>query len=353
MHTTAQEPVLLLSAQLTNQSKNIHGGSFRVLERAHLDRLETGINLVLRDGPAILEGLANGTLRMMLLHDQEAYMHNSTYRGVELRYISQRMNRPGNDVRWQHYRDVLYQEIGMRCVFAIDFGDVYPTTAALHRLCDAHPGKLLLASDACAWRQTWGWVDHARTVSNFSASDAFNQILVAKPKDRVVYNCGIMGGRAQVVHSVIAHMAARIDAHYTSMEARGLQVKMCVDMLTIWETLHELRTPVYTGYPLGRVNLPMHGNFCGWSQCSNQSYAYHGKPDCQKYELSHMTQTHFFRHKLGCGKTIPCDAGAPIVHRWHPDHVQDALAANLSYAKALIHARYYDRSRDAIPGDGF
>ena len=38
----------------------------------------------------------------------------------------------------------------------------------------------------------------------------------------------------------VAHMAARIDGHYSSLQARGIEPRMIVDMLAMFETLYEV-----------------------------------------------------------------------------------------------------------------
>ena len=334
---TSTEPNLLVSAQLVTGT-NIHGGSFKTMAKLHLDELVRGIDLVLTHGPAIADGLKTGNLRYLVAHDHATMAHNRSYRGVELYFTSRHIDKPGNDARWRVYADVLEREAarGTACAFTIDFGDVYPTTWALHELCQQRPGALFLASDSCRHRHVWAWLDWSRRASNFSASAVLDARLLKSGDGRLPYNCGVMGGSAAVLLSAIRDMAWRIEVHYRSLAARGLGHGMIVDMLTMFEMLEQSppAAGVVTGFPSGPVNLPMHGDFCyGLAQCQiNRSYPYFNRTDCNRLELAEMTRTHFFRHKLGCGRTIPCGRGAPMVlapppaapaaTSWHDAHLR-------------------------------
>ena len=148
-----------------------------------------------------------------------------------------------------------------------------------------------------------------------------------------MWNCGIMGGSRNTIYAAVSHMAARISEHYAQLAARTNDTDVAltltnqnstkkkkeyvVDMLALHEMAIELAPTIVTGYPHGLVNLPMHGDMCSLSRCitRNRSYPYVGREDCDmtcctKHELADMIDTHFFRHKLGCGRTIPC--GRPI-----------------------------------------
>ena len=99
---------------------------------------------------------------------------------------------PGNDARWGLFRATLAREQAA-CVFTVDLGDAYPTTTALHQLCDSQPEALWLASDTCRRRGAWGWLDWSRRESNFTASKQLNAHLL----ESSVSGCGPGSGSAQ------------------------------------------------------------------------------------------------------------------------------------------------------------
>jgi len=302
----APEPVLIMMAHLTAY-KNVHGGGFKNFGKSASpeELLIRTLSTVLVHGPVFLEGIRSALLRVVLLHDVETLASNSSFQGVELRYSARGSSMPGNDARWGLFRATLAREQAA-CTFTVDLGDAYPTTAALHQLCDSQPEALWLASDTCRRRGAWGWLDWSRRESNFTASKQLNAHLLESSPGRTVYNCGIMGGRRAVLLGALERMAYRIGDHYDELEARQIRPRMIVDMLAMHEMILELAPKIMTGFPFGNLNLPMHGDTCYSSQCGNRSYPFFGRPDCNRVELGLMTSTHYFRHKLACGYLIPC-----------------------------------------------
>lgn len=438
-------------------SANVHRGGFAAMmhrkglvKLGHPDSLISGIDHMLAFGPAYDTGLQSNSLRITILHDHESLASNASYRGVRLRHSSPQMDGvTGNDARWPLFRDELHAEAarGTQCAFVVDLGDVYPTTPHLRQLCEAHPGALFVASDTCRRRQAWAWLDQARRWSNFTASASLDVVLKRASSSRLMFNSGILGGRAALLRRVVGRVADRIAAHSRELSARGIDPHasahgaLPVDMLSLHEVLLELdpgsslddaqdgadysaaaqkppsarptgglsadtqraldRLPesaraevlaalasaasaaaskeasrgsgsgsrtrggrasgsrgspsegstarrsidIVTGWPYGPINMPMHGDMCSDSSCFQNHSAAKGDKDCIKRELAMSSADHFWRHKLACGRMIPCAAYAEVKVREPPISIDGGGVVSEKECSRLTSCRVFRNER--------
>ena len=318
---------VLLAAHLIAQP-NPRGGTFARPNAKPRRNLEQHVNMFLSGSPATVAALAEGTLRMFVVHDIPSKA-TTRYRNITLLRLAESMRLPripANDARWSAFVHA-WPTLGIApkaCVFTIDWPDVKVATGEVHHACAAHPAAIFVGSDICDARGVKRWMRGLVWAANYSASADLQALLGGiHGGSGSVFNCGIMGGVADVFAPFMASIVQRTALYY---EGHPWQAGMCrcpgaanysgsdgrtmIDMVIVNELVLERARrgeEVVTGWPHGPLNAPMTGNLCRRYKCSPdliQTGA--GRAVCRREALANLSRSHFFRHKLDCGVLIPC-----------------------------------------------
>lgn len=299
----------LLAAHFT-QPLNLHGGDFANNASAY-SRASSWASALRARQPRI------GAVRLTIVHD-DAEVQSLSAQDAEyvslIRVVPESITRvrtmAANDLRWLAWESVLvsddprgasFRTDAAACIMGIDVGDV-GVINNFNTLCAQYPDAVLAASDSCGVSGSRGvrsWLRRVATLANFSLATApwLHDFLTLRSRVPVVFNCGIVGGRRPTFTLIVRDMAAAIRRHYNMHPGAYRLVDMLVfnelvlrRLATERETLtpalvstatrhSEMRksqdiplrwnTSVVTGWPLGPLNLPMFGSFCGRDPCSN------------------------------------------------------------------------------------
>ena len=292
MEVDARPRTQLLAAHLT-RSGNLHGGNFRY-NTSLLSRAVTWEHTLRARRPRI------GAVRLTIVHDEES-LESSHGAAVDMHRLDPAsLAAPSsvapNDLRWLAYERLLdapdeQNGIGPEdCLVAIDVGDVGIIGNAT-ALCANYPRALFAASDACGVggaRGVKAWLRGQALKANFSLTSAplLHTFLSMRTLVPIVFNCGVTGGSRSVFVPFVRAMASAIRAHHAQHPVAGQLIDMLVfnelvlRRLAADSTETLLRGPrdalgwnrsVVTGWPLGTLNLPMFGFFCGQDPCTISS----------------------------------------------------------------------------------
>ena len=294
---------VLLAAHMV-RTPHLNDGMF-----SQRSNLYHNIDYFLRFSPGAVAGLADGSLRMYIVHDVAHENITSVYRGVVLLRLKRRYTVAGNDARWSAYEEALALEpassVSSSCVFATDLPDVH-LSGDVTKLCKAFPKKLFVASDVCATRSVKKHMQKQLNLTHFNASAALIKFLSTGDK-RTLWNCGLVGGDWPTFESFRQKMVRRVEEHYEYLTRESIPIKAVVDMLSLNELVLQLPdSQLITGFPHGPVNAPMHGNLCREKEAEECAHAGRNHSLCIRQVLAKMMSRYYFRHKLGCGKMISC-----------------------------------------------
>ena len=276
----------LIVATFLVGSRNTHmSGSFGKRQRS-LESITKGIDDMVARSP----GLCSPGVRLFVIHDVETNV--TSWRGATLVHFPPKVSVP-TDRRWALVLRMLTGR-AWDCAFAVDLADVNVLRVPP---CRALPPRLYIGSDGCSGGiRKWLRRKAIRTRLNSSHSARYLAFL-GDPKTTIL-NAGVVGGPRSAFEPALralVHLFRRHWAVHTNLEDGG-------DMI-LWNEVG-LERDVVTGYPLGPVNYPMYGMFCGMHHsCKNASRA---NGICSLAERKHrvhvwVNQTrgqYWFGHKM-------------------------------------------------------
>jgi len=232
-----------------------------------------------------------------------------------------------NDYRWLVFEAFIRTAVPQHrayddCIVIVDVSDV-GMIGNVTRLCEHYPQAIFAASDSCGVSGSRGvkaWLKNQAARANFSLASTpwLQSFLTARHTTvPVVFNCGIMGGRRNILLPFLHAMATGIRAHYSSQPAAWKLVDMLVfndlvlrRLAEDEEALHQRsrdgllwNQTVVTGWPLGPLNLPMWSSFCGQDECSRRPNTSalphaHRSDECHRRLMLRMAPAYFFSHKV-------------------------------------------------------
>jgi hypothetical protein len=246
----------LIVATFLVGSRNTHmSGSFGKRQRS-LESIIKGVDDMVARSP----GLCNPGVRLFVIHDVETNV--TSWRGATLVHFPPKVSVP-TDRRWALVLRML-TERAWDCAFAVDLADVNVLRVPS---CRALPPRLYIGSDGCSGGiRKWLRRKAIRTRLNSSHSARYLAFL-GDPLTTIL-NAGVVGGPRSAFEPALRALVGRFRRHWavhTNLEDGG-------DMI-LWNEVG-LESDVVTGYPLGPVNYPMYGMFCGMHHsCRNASRA--------------------------------------------------------------------------------
>lgn len=298
--SAAGEPVTVVLTAFLTAAPNVHIGSFG--NSGH-GGVRAALTAFLQRSP----GLCPSNLHVV--HDSTLVADTQLF-NVSLHRFAPNLTVLGNDVRWDLFAHVL-RRIAWDCAFAVDLTDI-----SVLCLPTCHPGRgLIVGSDDCSlgtarWLHRVAGRFDAKTNGTISTTnDGVGASLwrFSHNKSAMVSNCGIVGGHRSVLEPALDKMVAQLHTHWD--ESRQTRLLPGADMV-LWNWAVHMRLasglPVVTGYPIGPVNLPMHGRLAEPGKTStchilheDERQAGHKCVERCRNEWANRTMGHYwFGHKL-------------------------------------------------------
>jgi hypothetical protein len=240
----ANELTLIIATFLVG-SRNTHmSGSFG-RRQANLESLMKGVDSMVARSP----GLCDPAVRLYVVHDVNTTV--TSWRGATLVRFPARVSVP-TDRRWALVLRLL-KERAWDCAFAVDLADVNVLRVPS---CRALPPRLYIGSDGCSpGIRKWLRNKAIKTRMNSSLSERYLTFL--SDQQTTVLNAGVVGGPRSAFEPALRALVGRFRKHW----AKHSNLEDGGDMI-LWNEVG-LERDVVTGYPLGPVNYPMYGMFCG------------------------------------------------------------------------------------------
>ena len=327
--TAAAPAALILGVHLTNTSTK-----YFPLFGKDAD-LHSAVDKFVKS-PAVVAGLANGTLRLHVVHDSPLGTHQ--YKGVSLHHLTpttdtaRRHVLPAQDARWELYGRLLatLRPDPRTCVFMVDFKDVVLLRSSLDRLCASadenaevvadgpgrqeslqrvEPSSLFVGSDMCMSDSARKFLRHQLNMSGFQPSAELRRILAAR-KQPYLHNVGILGGRLPVVERMRRQLESGTKAHYAGRPIDEAPRYVVDSVLLNDLLLRSAHAPAQLvgGWPRGFVNLPMAGELCQPPKFNPYCNAARFRNCRARNLLGAMAPHYYFGHKLSCGGVLDCQA---------------------------------------------
>ena len=276
----------LIVATFLVGSRNTHmSGSFGKRQRS-LESITKGVDDMVARSP----GLCNPGVRLFVIHDVETNV--TSWRGATLVHFPPKVSVP-TDRRWALVLRML-TERAWDCAFAVDLADVNVLRVPS---CRALPPRLYIGSDGCSGGIR-KWLRRKAIRTRLNSSHSARYLAFLGDPQTTILNAGVVGGPRSAFEPALRALVGRFRRHWavhTNLEDGG-------DMI-LWNEVG-LESDVVTGYPLGPVNYPMYGMFCGMHHsCRNASRA---NGICSLAERKHrvhmwVNQTrgqYWFGHKM-------------------------------------------------------
>jgi hypothetical protein len=259
---------MLFLAAFFVRSKNHHGGSFVASEAIVTSYLASpGFCHARRDG-----------LRVHIVHDAPLSRNYTRFRFAAFFPVGSHPNITSNEFRFLVFRDHLRarRADADAHIYLTDLADV----TVLMPPPPLRAGELAVASDAQGARR-WLWEKGQRI--GYAKEDAYMRAL--RNGSAFVYNCGIVGGRADALRAFLDALVAELAAFW----ARRPVQDTCfgADMFIANRLLAAAAAAPLTGHPRGPVNLPMWAVVPG---CSAHA--------CRHEFLRRTMGTYWFGHKI-------------------------------------------------------